>query len=266
MTMIAESRNSWLHKISPWTKIVLMLLGVVLIILIDILLALLVFYVIILTVYISAKLPLAKLKDWYLLPVFIVLSIAIPLTFNRPGTRMIFYLDFVWFQMYLSDLGLQSLLILLIRVLTSVTLSFSFIMTTKYSEIAYLMHKTFPSAFADMLLLTYRYIFLMMDEVAGRINALKARGGSFLGYAANLKNFGALIALSIINGVERGTRLANAMDVRGGGNETIYVNENVKKPGVLDHILVIGLVVFIIMIVLFSFENVLYYMLNLINF
>ncbi|MBD3255893.1 MAG: hypothetical protein GF383_12425, partial [Candidatus Lokiarchaeota archaeon] len=245
MTMIAQSNTSWLHKVSPWTKLILMFLGILLLILISNLVTLLLLYLIIVIIYISARLPVKNLKDWYYLPTFITLTIAVPLTINTPGRFMIFYFKYSWFELYFSNIGLESLLVLLIRALASVTLSFIFIMTTKYKEIAFLVHTIFPKGFADIFLLSYRYIFLMLEEISGRIIALKLRGGTSLSYFAHLKKFGALIALSMINGIERGTRLAKAMEIRGGGSETIYVNENVKKPHLLD-LIIIGLIIFII--------------------
>jgi len=263
MTMIAESRNSWLHNCSPWSKLIFMFLGIILLILINELLVIIILYIFILILYISAHLPLKKLKDWYFNPIFISLTIAIPLTFNKPGDNYILYLDLMLFKISLTQNGLEALLIFVLRALASVTICFIFIMTTKYKEIAYIMYKIFPQTFADVILLTYRYIFLMMDEIGGRINALKIRGGSFLRYAANLKNLTNIIALSIINGIDRGTRLAKAIELRGGGNEAIYVNDPVKKPGLLSYITIILLISFLVVILLFGFINTINYIVNL---
>ena len=255
MMMMAESRKSWLHNCSPWSKLIFMFLGIILLIVIDILIAILIFYFFILAIYVSAHLPVKKLKDWYYIPFLISLSIVIPLTFNKPSEKYLLFIDLIWFNLFLTQSGFEALLIFVLRTLASVTISFIFIMTTKYKEIAYLMYKLFPQTFATISLLTYRYIFLMMDEIAGRITASKVRGGSLLGYTTNLKNLSSVIALSIINGIERGTRLAKAMEIRGGGNEAIYVNDVVKKPRLLSYTIIILLIFFIIMVILFGFGS-----------
>jgi cobalt/nickel transport system permease protein len=265
MTMIAESRNSWLHNCSPWTKLIIIYLGIALIIIIENILILFCIYLIVLTIFISARLPIYKLKDWYFLPIIITLSIIVPLIFNQSGAHYIFFIKFGPFELYLTDVGLTSLLRFLLRSLTSVTISFTFIMTTKYKEIAYLIHKIFPSTLADILLLSYRYIFLTMDEIGGRINALKVRGGNLLTYSKNLKNFGILIALSIINGIERGTRLIKAIEIRGGGSEIIYVNEKIKKPGLTGILIIIFLLIIIIISIINGFESVILYLLYFIS-
>jgi cobalt/nickel transport system permease protein len=255
MMMMAESRKSWVHNCSPWSKLIFMFLGIILLILIDNLVAILLLYLFILAIYISAHLPLKKLKEWYFIPLLISLSIVIPLTFNRPGDNCLLFIDLIWFDIFLTQNGFEALLIFIFRALSSVTISFIFTMTTKYKEIAYLMYKLFPQSFATISLLTYRYIFLMMDEISGRITASKVRGGSLLGYTANLKNLSSVIALSIINGIERGTRLAKAMEIRGGGNEAIYVNDVVKKPRMLSYLIIMLLIFFIIMVILFGFGS-----------
>jgi cobalt/nickel transport system permease protein len=265
MTMIAESRNSWLHDSSPWTKLIVMFLGIIMIIIIKNILILFCIYLIVLIIFISARLPIIKLKDWYFLPIIITLSIILPLIFNQPGASYLFFINFGPYEIYLTDIGLNSLLTLLLRALTSVTISFTFIMTTKYKEIVYIIHKIFPPTMADILLLSYRYIFLTMDEIGGRINALKVRGGNLLSYFKNLKNFGTLIALSIINGIERGTRLIKAIELRGGESEIIYVNEKVKKPGLPGILIIILLLIIIITSIIYGFESLFIYLFNLIS-
>lgn len=263
MSMIAESRKSWLHKFSPWSKLFYMFLGIILLIVINNLNVIIISFFFILVIYISARLPLKKLMSWYLIPFLISLTIAIPLTFNEPGTNYIFNIDLIWFSISLTEAGFRSLLLFVLRALASVTISFIFIMTTKYKEIAYIMYKIFPKKFANIMLLVYRYIFLMMDEIAGRITALKIRGGTLLRYTVNLRNFGNLIASSIIIGIDRSTRLAKAIELRGGGNEAIYVNETIKKPGFFSYIIIILLIILIIAILLFGFENCLNYVIEL---
>jgi cobalt/nickel transport system permease protein len=263
MTMVAEMRKSWLHSASPWTKLFMLFLGIFLIVVIDNLILILILYFISLVIYLTAHLPVKKLKNWYSLPLLIAITIAIPLALNEPGQFMLFYFNLGWFEVYLSDIGIQIILLIIFRSLFSVTISFSFIMTTKYKELAYVLHRLFPKRFADILLLTYRYIFLMMDEIGCRINALRSRGGSFLGYSANLKNFGNLIGGSIINSVERGTRLAKAMEIRGGGSETIYIHEPVKKFGIMGLIIICFVVFSILVIILFGANSLINWIITL---
>ena len=265
ITMLAESKNSWLHRASPWTKLFAMFLTILLIVIQRDIIVLITIYLVILCIYASAKLPLKVLKDWYFIPFLMSLTIALPLVINKPGGKNLFYINLYIFELYLTFNGLISLFILVIRMFASVTTSFTFIMTTKYKEIAYLIYKLFPTTLADIFLLTYRYIFLMMDEIGGRFNALRARGGTLLNYAKNIKNLGALIAVSIISGIDRGTRLAKAMQVRGGGSEKIYVNERVEKPGFLGLLFLFFYSVLIIGSLIFGFQNFIHILINYLN-
>jgi cobalt/nickel transport system permease protein len=176
-------------------------------------------YAFALLTYWASGLPKKKLLNWYLLPTFFVLVIAVLFIFNEPGLTLI-RMDFLGFSLILSDAGLLLLLRLLIKSLIMVTFSLTMVMTTKYAQLAYLAKKLLPSPINSMFLLSYRFSFVIFESVSTMLKAVRSRGGGFVrGFLGKSRLYGAIFATSLIHSIEKAERVSKAMEARGFSGE-----------------------------------------------
>jgi len=222
-----------IHRASPWTKLVFLLLLVVTVVLTQNLASLLLVYASVLLVYCVSDLPKKKLLDWYLLPIFFVLLISIMFLFNEPG-RALIRISFYGWSLRLTDAGVVLLARLLARSLIVVTFSFTLVMTTKYNQLSYVIQKILPSPMNSMFLLSYRFSFLISDNLSTMLRAVYSRGGNLVkGFFGRSRLYGAVIGASLIHAIEKAERVGKAMEARGfSGRLRVY--EQPPLPGLTE--------------------------------
>ncbi|HVP93035.1 MAG TPA: cobalt ECF transporter T component CbiQ [Acidobacteriota bacterium] len=217
--MYSENGQSLIHKSSPWTKIAFLLLLVSIVVMVQNLLMLLVVYAFALVAYWVGGLPKKKLLKWYLLPVFFVLVIAAVFIFNEPGLILI-RMNIYGLSLGLTDAGLLLLMKLLVKSLTMVTFSFTLVMTTKYAQLVYLAKKLLPSPINSMFLLSYRFSFVIFENISTMLKAVRSRGGALVkGFLEKSRLYGAIFATSLIHSIEKAERVGKAMEARGFSGE-----------------------------------------------
>lgn len=100
------------------------------------------------------------------------------------------------------------------------------IATTKAHEIAWALRKLgIPRVFVMQFLLTYRYIFVLLEEASKVIKAYNLRSPSKNG--VSLKVSGSLLGQMLLRSIDRGNRVYNAMIIRGFNGE-YFVNKESK--------------------------------------
>ncbi len=101
------------------------------------------------------------------------------------------------------------------------------------------------SFFSSMFLLTYRYFFLIIEEIETRFQMMKVRGGTSGGLVRSVINVGKLIGVILISLIERGEKMYGLLLIRG-YNGRIY-SRTKEKFSYLDVIVISwGLVIFIL--------------------
>jgi cobalt/nickel transport system permease protein len=219
ISMYSEKGQSLIHKSSPWTKIAFLLLLVSIVVTVQNLLMLLVVYAFALVAYWVGGLPKKKLMKWYLLPTFFVLVIAVIFIFDEPGLTLI-RIDFYGLSLGLTDAGLLLLMKLLVKSLIMVTFSFTLVMTTKYAQLVYLAKKLLPSPINSMFLLSYRFSFVIFENISTMLKAVRSRGGALVkGLLGKSRLYGAIFATSLIHSIEKAERVGKAMEARGFSGE-----------------------------------------------
>lgn len=104
------------------------------------------------------------------------------------------------------------------------------IATTKASEIAWALRKLgIPRVFVIQFLLTYRYIFLLLEEVSKIIKAYNLRSPFKSG--VSLKVSGSLLGQMLLKSIDRANRVYNAMIIRGFNGEYFFNKENKVSIG-----------------------------------
>lgn len=183
----------------------------------------------------------ASVRDWRTLPFMIAITLLIYAQSQMPWhvlrhrlavpgyviSALIIFLPFISGSTVLASLGfltvrqegLELALLIAVRLFCIVTLAFVMFGTDTFIRtIAAMRALRFPDIMADMVLLTYRYLFEISDLFAQMQTAARIRG--FQGSAFSLANIGTLAALvghMFIRSYEKSERVYKAMVLRGYG-------------------------------------------------
>ncbi|KRQ87851.1 Nickel transport protein NikQ [Caloramator mitchellensis] len=119
--------------------------------------------------------------------------------------------------------GWISFIMIIIKTLLTIIATFILIATTGIDKItkALIMLKV-PKIFAVQILLTYRYIFVLTEEVLNTINAYTLRAPDKKGI--NIAFAGSLLGQIILRSFKRAQNIYNAMLLRGFNGEFCFQN------------------------------------------
>jgi cobalt/nickel transport system permease protein len=225
ITYYSENCHSILCRISPWTKLIALIAIIVILTIAQSVGLLVALYAFIIVLYWQSDLPLRKLLDWYLLPIFFVLSLVIIMIWNEPGVPLL-SLRFPLLSLTLTDNGLLLLVRLLIKALISITSSLLLLMTTKYAHLSAMIYRIFPSPVDQIFLMSYRFLFITLDMVDSMITAFKARGGGLIrSMGRQSRTFAEIFALVFIKSYDQAERVSKAMESRGYDGKYATVTE-----------------------------------------
>ena len=131
-----------------------------------------------------------------------------------------------------------------ILTVTAVTL---LIATTGMNGIAAAMRKLkMPRLFVLQILLTYRYISVLLEEVSRILLAYSLRSKYRVKTGIKFKEWGSLIGQQLLRTFDRAQRVYTAMEIRGFKGE--YVNPGCKKLKTADLIFLTGFTMFFIIV------------------
>lgn len=138
--------------------------------------------------------------------------------------------------------GVVSMITLMMKGIFSLMMSFLLIATTRFEEICRalrILH--FPKILTSLLLLTYRYISVLLEEVAIMTTAYHLRAPEQKGI--EFKAWGSFLGQLILRSMDRAEALYSSMLVRGYNGE-FYYSEGNGKAGIsaIAAVLVIGMI------------------------
>ena len=215
ITWYAERQESFLSRVSPWTKASLLALVVVAVTVARNPVVVLGLYLAVLALYILARLPVGKLLGWYLLPLVFVLSLVGILAWTQPGIPVISF-GVAGIPLTLTDQGILLVVNLSLKTLTTVTFSLLFLMTTRYEHLTGMISRIFPSPIDQIFLMAYRFFFLTLDMVGSILKAVRSRGGGLVrGITTQAALFAEVFGLVFIRSLDRAERVQKAMMARG---------------------------------------------------
>jgi cobalt/nickel transport system permease protein len=199
---IAVERKSFLHRLSPKLKIIGMLLVLFIIVTVRNLPGLSFLYLILLTIFFTARIP-AKIFSLTLYP-------------------LIFAMLFIFLS------GFQTFFILLIflKVLCGSTGVVLLLASTPYPSIFSALGKVLPSSFVMALFLTYRSIFILLSILEDTQQALYLRGGIQWRHPwRSLTNIANAFGHLIIRGIDASEKMYESMVLRGFNGKIHYRRE-----------------------------------------
>jgi len=215
ITYFAEKQDSFFSTVSPWTKLLSLAVLIVGITLLRNPLLLLGLYLAVLSLFVLAKLPVAKLFRWYLFPLLFVVSLVGILAWTQPGNPVLAF-SVAGISIILTDSGILLVVTLSLKTLTSVTYSLFFLMTTRYEYLSGMISRIFPAPVDQIFLMAYRFFFLTLAMVGSILKAVRSRGGGLVrGMRTEGALFAEIIGLVFIRSFDRAERVEKAMRARG---------------------------------------------------
>jgi cobalt/nickel transport system permease protein len=104
----------------------------------------------------------------------------------------------------------------MIKAVTAATVLVFLLATTPYPYIFSFLQAFLPSVFVDVLFLTYRSFFILLEQISHVITAIKIRGGfSSKRVISHLTNLSSIFGHTFIHAFRLNERLQGIMYIRG---------------------------------------------------
>ena len=167
--------------------------------------------------YAAAGIPVRTCfhKLRYILPLILAVGIWNPILNRAPA--------FVVGRLTVSE-GMVSFIVLMLKGTLSLMASFLLVATTGIEKICYalrLLHV--PKLLVTMLLITYRYISLLLSEASTMMNAYTLRAPGQKG--VHISAWGSFLGQLLLRSMDRATALYQSMQMRGFTGEFYYAEK-----------------------------------------
>ena len=190
----------------------------------------------------------SKIPDKYILK-----RITVPLLFLLPlflflpvssGGRILIDLNII--RIYSNGVYLSFLIIT--KALSIIILFIIMLGTSTFNQTAMALKSLkLPSKLVNMLLFTYRYIFVYLEDLRKMRIALTQRGYRSRNSVKSLRSTGNLIGTLLIRSFEQTDRIYNAMILRGFTNQIPHQNEfKLLKSDILKSIFILLVAIFLV--------------------
>lgn len=125
---------------------------------------------------IVSRLPLRSLVTRALVPMLFGALLALPLVFHAVTPGRVLWQPFGWQVLAISDTGLLSALMLLLRIGAAITSTLLWSLTTRWHLLLHSLRTLrVPKLMVTALTLTYRYLFTLVDTLAEMVLARRSR-------------------------------------------------------------------------------------------
>ena len=194
--------KSFLHRLSPALKIIGMLLVLFVIVTVRNLPGLFLLYVILLTLFFIARVPV------------------------RIFSLTLYPLIFAFLFIFLSGFQIFFILLIFLKVLCGSTGVVLLLASTPYPSIFSVLGRVLPSSFVMALFLTYRSIFILLTVLEETEHALYLRGGVQWKHPwRSLINISNVFGHLIIKGIDASEKMYESMVLRGFEGKIHYRGE-----------------------------------------
>ena len=160
--------------------------------------------------------------------------------------------------LHITDFGLNWAVLLLVRLIVSLTAIIIYSSTTPLQEMASSFRKLkMPRDLAMILSIMVRFLFLFVDELAAIRKSQKSRNFNIHGdntpYKWRVKQVGYTIGMMFLKAYEQGERVHKSMVSRGFSDTSEMFNEK-KSPEKSDYIFLISIIVIVIILEIIIFK------------
>lgn len=227
--------DSPVHRLDPRVKLVTTLLLAFTAVTIKSIISMLLLLLVILLVALLSRLPMRSFlgRATFFIPFFAGI-IALPILFITPGVPLL-SLDFGAIHLVISKEGFSTAALFVFRVWLCVASVILLLLTTEFPRLIRGLEKLrVPRAFTMMLSITFRYIFLSIDELLRMLRAKEARTFGKLGVRRSVKLAAGVISTSLARSYERGEHVYQAMLARGfDGSFRTISDLKLRLPGII---------------------------------
>ncbi|TGC07280.1 cobalt ECF transporter T component CbiQ [Methanolobus halotolerans] len=168
----------------------------------------------------------------FLFSILILLVSRLPMGFALKRIRMVFFFLFPLLLIMpltvdgeelmnisgisVSTEGLAYASLIIIRALAAVTLAFTMLATTRFDMTMKALYALrVPGMLVQMLMFTYRYIFVIIDEFSRMWESMQCKGFRLKANYHGLSIFGNILGMLIIKSYDRTSRVYQAMVSKG---------------------------------------------------
>lgn len=244
------SLNSPMHRFDPRAKIIAFLVLTFSIVLIPDLKIVFIGLCFAIFLLILSRIPIAFVLGHLKWVAMFVLSFFVILAFTFPGEEIAKF-----YFLSITAEGLYTGSLITIRAFSAVILIFPMIGTMRFdTTIKALESLKVPNSLVQMLMFTYRYIFVFADEFQRVWTAMGARGFKLRTTLYALRTIGKAMGMLFVRSYERAERVYRAMRSRGyTGNPKTLVEFEIRRR---DYILAASIIGFAISLHIISFIRV----------
>ena len=175
-------QNGFLQSLDPRVKVITFLLFVIAVLLAKSIATLFILYALCLVLALISRINLEFFlkRTWIFIPLF-SLFIALPAIFSQGNA--LFTFNFLGLELIISRQGLDSALIFVLRVVTSVSFIVLLSMTTRHFALLKVLRIfKVPQVFVMVLGICYRYVYLFVGIIQDTFLAIKSRVGAVTEY------------------------------------------------------------------------------------
>lgn len=167
--------------------------------------------------------------------------------------------------LHITDFGLNWAILLLVRLIVSLTAIIIYSSTTPLQEMASSFRKLkMPRDLAMILSIMVRFLFLFVDELSAIRKSQKSRNFSIHGkntpYKWRVKQVGYTVGMMFLKAYEQGERVHRSMVSRGFSDASEMFNEK-KSPEKSDYLFLISIIILVAVfeIIIFKYSGQLGY-------
>jgi cobalt/nickel transport system permease protein len=208
--------NSPVHQVNPIVKF-LIVIGIIIINMSFVhIMPYFLLMVVIVGIMVVSHIPLRYyfIRTLFFITIFAVV-IALPLLFFTPG-QVVALWSIGTVNIVITLEGVLSASSLILRVWLSLMAVMTLIFTTPFANLIHAMkHVHIPLTFLILFSLTYRYIFLFIEELIRLLQAKDSRSFRSLGFRLRFKILGQLFGTLLVRSIDRSEQVYRAMLARG---------------------------------------------------
>lgn len=244
------SLDSLLHRFDPRAKIIAFLFLIFSVVLVPDLKIALIGLLFAIFLLVLSKIPLAFVLNYLKWVAAFILSFFVILAFTVPGEEIARF-----YFLSITAEGLYTGSLITLRAFSAVILIFPMIGTMRFDTTIKALNKLkFPNSLVQMLMFTYRYIFVFVDEFQRIWTAMESRGFKLRTTFYALGAIGKAMGMLFVRSYERAERVYNAMRSRGyTGNPKTLVEFKIQLR---DYLLAVSIIGFAVSLHLIHFAGV----------
>lgn len=203
--------KSPLHSFDPRAKLVCILVLIFSIVLINDIGTLLIGFLIVIALVYVSNIPLRFVLKRLRWIVLFVIAMSIVLIFTIPG-KPVYTLGLLT----ISEEGLLRAFLISLKAFSVILLIFPMLATMKFVTFIKTLEKLrVPNKLVQIIALTYRYIFVFLNEIQRTFRSVESRGFRRKTSVFNLRIMGNIIGILLVRSYERGQHVYDAMVARG---------------------------------------------------